>query len=97
MNPIDETTPIEVFPMNAGSVFREKEARGKVIEEKPLARGLGTPTDNSLIGQEKVKIIQWEKSIESHKEKIKEKLAQIKQAKQNIKDYEKIAARKNKQ
>ena len=84
----------EIIELKHTSVFTEKEVKGKVIDETPLARSLMPITDNSLIGQERNKIIQWEKSIENLKLKINERKSQIRDAKKRIKLYEKAAALK---
>jgi len=80
------------FPHNAGEVFREKEVKGKVIDDKPIARGVGTVNDNTLIGKQRSDIAKWEKSIEHLRLRIKDRQDQISAAKKKIKYYQKAAA-----
>ena len=90
----DDKTPIvEIDYGPATSRFQlEKPVKGKIVNDEPLARGIGTITDNSLIGKQRSDIYKWEQSIENLKLRIKDRQDQIRAAKKKIKLYERAAA-----
>jgi hypothetical protein len=90
-------SPDEIIP--APPKAEEKQVRGKVIDSEsddPQTHSLGPMSDTAMIGNERSKIANYERSIITLTEKIKLRKEQIRDCKRNIADYERAAARKEK-